>query len=148
VTTPREWQALTVGQARLNQEVARQGFLPFQRLLASNAPFGSPLGGLLVHYVPTVLVIILPPSRSVYSFIVDVESYAGLFFGLAVSLGLLVLRQRRPDLQRPFKAWLPAVYVKILLSVGSLIAPLFPPKNGTGDVDFFYAAYAVVAVVV
>jgi amino acid transporter len=93
-----------------------------------------------------VLVIILPPSRSVYSFIVDVESYAALFFGLAVSFGLLILRRRRPDLHRPFKAWLPAVYIKILFSTASIIAPLFPPRSGTDDPNFFYAAYAVVAV--
>ncbi|KAB8616626.1 hypothetical protein FH972_025961 [Carpinus fangiana] len=135
---------VTFSLARLNQEVARQGFLPFQKLLASNRPFNAPLGGLIVHYIPSLIVIVLPPSSTVYSFIADVEGYAGQFFALAVAAALLILRRRKPDLHRPFKAWLPAVWLRIVLCVGLIIAPLFPPK-GSSDVDFFYASYALVA---
>lgn len=39
-----------VEQARLNQEIARQGFLPGPAFLASSKPFNAPLGGLIVHY--------------------------------------------------------------------------------------------------
>lgn len=67
-------------KARLNQEIARQGFLPYAGLLASSKPFNAPLGGLIVHYVPSLLVIVLPPSSDVYAFIADVEGYAGQFF--------------------------------------------------------------------
>lgn len=135
-------------QARLNQEVARQGFLPFQRLLASNEPFGSPLGGLIVHFVPSFLVIVLPPSGSVYSFIVDVEGYAGQWFGLVVAVGLIRLRYQKPQLHRPFKAWLPAVWFRVLLGLTLIVVPLFPPKDGVSDVGFFYAAYALVGLCV
>ena len=136
----------TNAQSRVNQEIARQGFLPFSRTLSSSRPFNSPLGGLLVHYVPSLLVITLPPQGDVYNFILDVEAYPGQFFGLAVSAGLLILRSQEPELHRPFKAWLPAVWLRIFVSLALLAAPFFPPPEGKGDVGFFYATYAIVGI--
>lgn len=119
--------------------------LPFSDLLSSTKPFGSPLGGFIVHYIPSVLVIALPPSGTVYSFILEVEAYPGQLFGLAVAFGLVWLRVREPDLKRPFKAWLPAVFVKIALSIALLSAPFFPPEKKP-DNGLFYATYAIVGV--
>jgi len=56
------------------------------------------------------------------------------------------LRFTRPDLYRPFKAWLPAVWIRIVVCVALIAAPFVPPKDGTGDVSFFYATYAIVGV--
>lgn len=133
-------------QARVNQEVARAGFLPFPDLLASNKPFNAPLGGLIIHYIPSFLVIVLPPATSVYAFIADVEAYAGQYFALAVAAGIFVLRSKKPDLYRPFRAWLPAVGLRIALSIFLILAPAFPPTKDSGDVDFFYATYALVGI--
>ncbi|KAH6877186.1 amino acid permease-domain-containing protein [Thelonectria olida] len=129
--------------ARIKQEIARQGFLPFGHILSSSQPFGSPLGGFLVNYIPSTLVIILPPSGAVYSFILEVEGYAGELISLAIAVGLLKLRFQRPDLKRPFKAWTPAIVVKIVLAVGLLAAPFFRPPNRP-DNGMFYATYALV----
>ncbi|KAI4142938.1 MAG: hypothetical protein LQ340_007154 [Diploschistes diacapsis] len=74
---------------RLNQEVARQGFLPFSDFLASSKPFGAPLGGLLVQYILSLLVILLPPSNDIYSLILDVAQYPRQFYALALCFGLL-----------------------------------------------------------
>ncbi|KAL4782876.1 amino acid permease-domain-containing protein [Aspergillus varians] len=130
--------------ARVNQEIARQGFLPWGDLLSSSKPFGTPLWGLIVHYFPSILVITLPPQGDVYNFILDVEGYPGTIFGLAVTVGLLLLRYREPYLSRPFKAWLPAVWLRIVICLALLTSPFIPPPNYKGDVDFFYATYAVV----
>lgn len=130
----------------MNQEVARQGFLPFSKTFSSSKPFNSPLWGLIIHYIPSVLVLVLPSQGAVYNFILDVEGYPGQIFGLAVAAGLILLRRRRPDLKRPFKAWLPAVWLKIATSIALLAAPFFPPPDWKGDVDFFYATYAIVGV--
>jgi amino acid transporter len=46
----------TFAQARVNQQIARQGFLPFSRTLSTSKPFNTPLGGLLVHLIPSLLV--------------------------------------------------------------------------------------------
>jgi amino acid transporter len=136
---------VTFTKARLNQEIARQGFLPFASILASSKPFGAPLGGLVVHFIPSCLVIILPPAGDVFNFILDVDGYPIQYTALAVSIGLLLLRTRRPDLTRPYKAWLPLVWLRILLCLGLIVAPFIPPKDG-GDVSFFYATYALVGI--
>jgi amino acid transporter len=129
----------------LNQEIARQGFLPFSRILASSRPFNAPLGGLIVHYIPSLLVIVLPPAGDVYSFILEVEGYPGQFFVLATSVGLLLLRYKRPDINRPFKAWLPAVWLRIVLCLSLIAAPFFPPRDGKVR-HIFYATYAIVGI--
>lgn len=135
-------------QARVNQEIARTGLLPYQTALSSTSTFGTPLGGLLVHYIPSILVITLPPQQDVYNFILDVEGYPGQIFALAVSIGLLMLRYREPSRPRPFKAWLPAVWLRIVVCLVLLGAPFVPPPGWRGDVGFFYATYAVVGVAV
>lgn len=111
----------------MKQEIARQGLLPFGDILSSTRPFGSPLGGLLLHYIPSFLVIVLPPSKEVYSFILSVEGYPGQFISFAVSIGLIWLRFKRPGLHRPFKAWMPAVGAGLCLNVSLLAAPFFAP---------------------
>jgi amino acid transporter len=130
----------------VNQEVARQGFLPFAKTIASSKPYNSPFWGLIIHYVPSVLVITLPSQGAVYNFILDVEGYPGQILSLAVAAGIVLLRRRRPDLKRPFKAWLPAVWLRIVTSIALLAAPFFPPADWKGDVDFFYATYAIVGI--
>ncbi|KAJ6113966.1 hypothetical protein N7523_007283 [Penicillium sp. IBT 18751x] len=137
---------VTFALARVNQEIARQGFLPWQKLLSSSRPFGSPLGGLIVHYIPSLLVITLPPQGDVYNFILDVEGYPGTIFGLSVTIGLLILRYKEPYRTRPYKAWLPAVFLRIVVCLALLAAPFIPPPNWQGDVDFFYATYAIVGI--
>lgn len=104
------------------------------------------MGGLIVHYVPSLLVIAIPPSATVYAFIADVEGYAGSFFVLAVAAGLILLRYQKPDLLRPYKAWLPAVWLRLLLAVALIGAPFFPSNKGASDVNFFYATYALVGI--
>ncbi|KAJ5935121.1 hypothetical protein N7466_004668 [Penicillium verhagenii] len=137
---------VTFALARINQEIARQGFLPWQNLLSSSRPFGTPLGGLIVHYVPSLLVIGLPPQQDVYNFILDVEGYPGNVMALAITVGLLILRYKEPNLPRPFKAWLPAVWLRVLVCITLLVAPFIPPPGLQGDVHFFYATYAIVGI--
>ncbi|KAJ5835920.1 Major facilitator superfamily domain general substrate transporter [Penicillium robsamsonii] len=137
---------VTFALARVNQEIARQGFLPWQNILSSSRPFGTPLGGLIVHYIPSVLVLALPPQGDVYNFILDLEGYPGQMFSLAITVGLLLVRYREPYLPRPFKAWLPAVWLRVVVCLVLLVAPFIPPPNWKGDVDFFYATYAIVGI--
>ncbi|SMQ54061.1 unnamed protein product [Zymoseptoria tritici ST99CH_3D7] len=137
---------VTFALARLNQEIARTGLIPFSRVLSSNAPFGSPLGGLLVHYIPSVLVLAIP-TGDVYSFILEVEGYPAQISALAVSFGLIWLRFRRPDLQRPYKAWIPGVVIRMGVSVALLVAPFFPSPAQKSGV-FGAAAYALVGIAV
>ena len=79
-----------------------------------------------------------------YAFILDVEGYAGSFFAMAICIGTLWLRKSRADLKRPFKAWKTGIWLRIALSGYLIVAPFIPPKDGKGDVGFWYATYAVV----
>lgn len=99
---------------------------------------------MIVHYIPSILVITLPPQQDVYAFILDVEGYPSQFFVMAICIGTLWLRRSRPDLKRPFKTWRAAIWLRIALSACMIIAPFVPPKNGQSDVGFWYATYAVV----
>jgi amino acid transporter len=98
-----------------------------------------------VHFIPSILVIALPPLGDVYAFILDVEGYPGTIMALATAIGLLLLRRRRSDLKRPYKAWLPTVWLRIVICVALIGAPFVKPQ-GKGDVSFFYATYAIVGI--
>lgn len=98
-----------------------------------------------MHYIPTVLVIVLPPSEEVYSFILEIEGYPGQIFAFLTSFGILWLRYKRPDLKRPFRAWITAVVFRMMLSIVLLAAPFFPPTKPK-DGGLWYATYAIVGV--
>lgn len=136
----------TFAQARINQEIARQGFFPFARALSSSKPFNTPLGGLFVHLCPSLLVILLPPQGAVYSFILEVKGYPAQLTSFAICAGLLWLRRRRPDLKRPFRACTAIVYVPTILSLALLLAPFFPPSASKEEYAFWYGTYAVVGI--
>jgi amino acid transporter len=142
---------VTFTLSRVNQEIARTGLLPLPKrvssFLSSSKPFSAPMGGFLLHFIPTALVITLPPPGEVYTFILDVESYPVQIVALATSIGLLWLRSKRPELKRPFRAWKAAVWIRILFCLVLVVAPFFPPENGVGDVTFtWYGTYAVVGI--
>jgi len=86
------------------------------------------MGALVTHYIPSFLVITIP-TANIYSFILDVEGYPGTIFSIASSLGLLWLRYKRPDLHRPYKAFLPVVALQVLHSIAVIFAP-FVPREG------------------
>ncbi|KAK0716259.1 amino acid permease-domain-containing protein [Lasiosphaeris hirsuta] len=131
--------------ARLNQEIARQGFLPFGDFFSSSKPFGAPLGGLIIHWIPSVIVISIP-AKNIYSFILDVESYPAQFFILATSFGLIWLRRTRPDLERPYKAFLPVVWARILLTLALIAAPFVPKAGEDGSAHLLRVSYALVGI--
>ena len=53
--------AVTFAQARVNQELAKEGVVPFGRFWASNWPFGSPGGGILLHFIPSFIILVAIP---------------------------------------------------------------------------------------
>jgi amino acid transporter len=57
---------ITFAQSRVNQELAKEGVIPFGQFWASNWPTGAPGPGLLLHFIPSFIVIIAIPAGDAY----------------------------------------------------------------------------------
>ncbi|KAI8974815.1 amino acid transporter [Trametes punicea] len=143
---------ITFAAARINQELAKEGIpLPFgNRFWASNWPTGkSPLPGLIIHLIPSVIVIIAPPPNVAYPFILDVEGYPQQIINFFIVIGLFWLRWRKPNVPRPFKVWWPLAVFFLAAAVFLLVAPFLPPANGKGDTPPLpYYLYCLVGIAI
>ncbi|KAG2142213.1 amino acid transporter [Suillus cothurnatus] len=144
---------ITFAASRVNQELAKEGIpLPFgNKFWASNWPTGkSPLPGLIIHLIPSVIVIIAPPPNIAYPFILDVEGYPQQIINLFIVIGLFYLRWKKPGAVRPFKVWWPLAVFFLAAAVFLLVAPFLRPPGGVGDTPplpyYFGIAIMVVGV--
>ncbi|THH29072.1 hypothetical protein EUX98_g5112 [Antrodiella citrinella] len=143
---------ITFAASRINQELAKEGIpLPFgSRFWASNWPTGqSPLPGLIIHLIPSIIVIIAPPPAVAYPFILDVEGYPSQIINLFIVVGLFWLRYRKPNAVRPFKVWWPFAVFFLAAAVFLLVAPFLRPSNGVGDTPPLpYYLYCLIGIAV
>ncbi|KAA1475064.1 amino acid transporter [Dentipellis sp. KUC8613] len=143
---------ITFAQSRVNQELAKEGIpLPFgNRFWASNWPTGkSPLPGLIIHLIPSVIVIIAPPPSVAYPFILDVEGYPSQIINFFIVIGLFYLRFTKPNIKRPFKVWWPIAAFYLAAAVFLLVAPFLRPSNGKGDTPPLpYYLYCLVGIAI
>ncbi|PTB37078.1 uncharacterized protein TrAFT101_010811 [Trichoderma asperellum] len=137
---------VTFAQSRVNQELAKEGVIPFPRFWASSWPFGSPSAGLILHFIPSFIVIVAIPFGDAYSFILDVEGYPGAVINFLVVSGLFYLRWKEPKAPRPFKVWLPIAVFFMAGQAFQLVAPFLRPPGGKGDTSLPYWLYAVVGI--
>ncbi|KAI4748053.1 amino acid transporter [Aureobasidium sp. EXF-12298] len=79
---------VTFAQARVNQELAKEGVIPFPRFWASSWPAGAPGAGLLLHWIPSAIIIVAIPFGDAYNFILDVEGYPGSVINFFVVVGI------------------------------------------------------------
>ena len=131
---------VTFAAARINQELAKEGIpLPFgNRFWASNWPTGkSPLPGLIIHLIPSIIVIIAPPPSVAYPFILDVEGYPQQIINFAIVVGLFWLRWTKPHVPRPFKVWWPLAVFFLAAAVfrASLPFPVSIPLADGGTLQ-------------
>ncbi|KAI9779294.1 MAG: hypothetical protein M1835_004739 [Candelina submexicana] len=134
----------TFAQSRVNQELAKEGIFPFSRFWASSWPCKAPSGGLLLHLLPSILVIMTIPFGAAYAFLLDVEGYPTSILHLLVVLGLFWLRYHAPRIPRPFRVWMP---IAVFYAMGQgflIVAPFLKPDGGKGDTELVYWLYAVV----
>ncbi len=139
---------VTFAQSRVNQELAKEGVIPFPRFWASGWPFGSPSAGLFLHFIPSFLVIVAIPFGDAYNFILDLEGYPGSVINLFVVIGLFILRWRAPEMPRPFRVWWPVAGFFMIGQVFLLVAPFLRPPGGKGDTSLPYWLYPVVGIAV
>ncbi|KAG1852540.1 amino acid transporter [Suillus subluteus] len=143
---------ITFAASRVNQELAKEGIpLPFgNKFWASNWPTGrSPLPGLIIHLIPSVIVIIAPPPNIAYPFILDVEGYPQQIINLFIVIGLFYLRWKKPNVVRPFKVWWPLAVFFLAAAVFLLVAPFLRPPGGIGDTPPLpYYLYCLVGIAI
>ncbi|KAG2034092.1 amino acid transporter [Suillus americanus] len=143
---------ITFAASRVNQELAKEGIpLPFgNKFWASNWPTGkSPLPGLIIHLIPSVIVIIAPPPNIAYPFILDVEGYPQQIINLFIVIGLFYLRWKKPNAVRPFKVWWPLAVFFLAAAVFLLVAPFLRPPGGIGDTPPLpYYLYCLVGIAI
>lgn len=139
---------VTFAQARVNQELAKEGVIPFGRFWASSWPAGSPSAGLLLHLIPSFIVIVAIPAGDAYSFILDVEGYPSSIINVFVVVGLFILRWKAPSLHRPFRVWLPVAFFFLVAQCFLLVAPFVRPPGGVGDTSLPYWLYPIVGICV
>ena len=101
---------MTLAGARVYYATSRDGLF-FQSVGKLHPRFKTPAAGLLVQAVWTAFLCI---SGS-YSQLLDYIIFAVLVFYILTIVGLFVLRFKKPDAPRPYKAWgyplLPALYI-------------------------------------
>lgn len=161
--------ATSFAQARVNEELARQGVLPRfwltdrrsedataaatdrssspskTRSLAaparrngSGGASSTPSRGLLLHWLVSVAMIVLPPPGKIYNFLVDIGGYPVSVISVAVSLGLLHLHNTPSERwATPCRAPRAAILVSAASNVLLLVLPWVPPQGGMGEDDQF-----------
>jgi amino acid transporter len=135
----------------VNQELAKEGVIPLPKFWASSWPFGSPSSGLLLHFIPSFIVIVAIPFGNAYNFILDLEGYPGSVINFFVVLGFFILRFSEPSKhwKRPFRVWIPVAVFYMVAQAFLMVAPFLRPPGGIGDTPPLpYWLYAVVGIAV
>ncbi|KJA25140.1 hypothetical protein HYPSUDRAFT_439860 [Hypholoma sublateritium FD-334 SS-4] len=89
-------------QGRVNQELGKEGVLPFSDFWKSDWPAKAPLAGLALHWVICNIVIFALPAGDAYNFVINVISYPLAVINAIISLGLVYLALRDADGTLPF----------------------------------------------
>ncbi|KAM3417993.1 hypothetical protein BST61_g6204 [Cercospora zeina] len=122
--------SVVFSQARIVQELGREGITPFHRFFSSNRPFNAPAAGLFWQWLTTSIIILAPPPGDAYSLILNMVSYPLNAVNTIVGLGLVYLYFFRREWNPPFKCSWPVALFFGLANVYLVIAPLIPPTGG------------------
>ncbi|KAH7318062.1 amino acid/polyamine transporter I [Stachybotrys elegans] len=139
--------AVSFAHARLNQELAKEGLLPFSRFWASIKPFNAPAAALFLHWIVTVIVLLAPPAGPAYNFIVNLYTYPGAWINAFVTAGLIYLQfSKKENWSSPWHTYLPISVVYLLANVFLAIVPFIPPEGSWNADGYPYYVFPVVGV--
>ncbi|KAF5354599.1 hypothetical protein D9758_011186 [Tetrapyrgos nigripes] len=150
--------AVLFSQGRINQELGREGVLPWSKFWASNKPFNSPLAGLGLQWAVSLIIILAPPGGDAYNFLLNLISYPLNIFNTLISFGLIIIYLQQylarrdgstwdlPTWAPPVRATLPVTVFFFLANIFLVIVPLVPPAAGNEPYeDIPYYLHAVVS---
>ncbi|KAG5951228.1 hypothetical protein E4U53_003530 [Claviceps sorghi] len=145
--------ASLIGQSRMIREIGRQGVLPFTDFWVTTRPFGTPIGPYALKWLMTFVMIAAPPAGDAFQFVVSLRTYPEALFGLAMTVGVYIIRRRRRRAQLPrskFRVNNVLLLFYNLIQVFLLVMPWWPPKGGpyAGNVSFWYATYCVTGIAI
>lgn len=141
--------ATSFAQARVNQELGKDGLLPFSSFFAGGKRGDSQTPGLFLHWLVSVIVIVVPPPGEIYNFLVDIGGYPVSVISVAISFGLLYLQTSPSEnWQSPFRA--KKIYTIIFAASNCLllVLPWIKPQERKGDGRFPYYAYPATALAI
>ena len=122
---------LTLAGARVVYAMARDGLF-FRGAARVHPRHRTPAAALLLHgLVAGVLTL-----TGTYSDLLTMTAFSSLLFNVLTVVGLFVLRHRRPDLPRPYRAWGYPVVPLLFVAVSALLPRLHaggrPPQHRAG----------------
>ncbi|RCK58109.1 Low-affinity methionine permease [Candida viswanathii] len=120
--------------SRNDQEVFREGYLPFSKFMSSNWPFGAPLRALILSCSITTTIMVAFPRGDIYSYIISLEGYPHqLVLGL-IAAGIFIIRKRYPELSAPIRAGfigtVSVLCISLYLLVGPFVSSTSPNPKG------------------
>lgn len=130
---------VTYGISRMNQEIFREGYLPFSKFMASNYPGDAPLPSLSVCGILTIIwIIVLPTESSSFDYLINMEGYGNQFFLFFVTIGLFIYRyNHKNDAEQPnIKAPSLGVFALSLLNLYLVIAPCIDRRHQVVGVEY------------
>ncbi|ROW17004.1 hypothetical protein VPNG_01413 [Cytospora leucostoma] len=139
--------AVSFAHARLNQELAKEGLLPFSSFWASSRPVGAPAASLFLHWIVTIIVLVAPPAGPAYNFIVDLYTYPGAWINSFVAGGLVYLHYTKSEnWSSPWSTYLPVILLFLASNVFLAIVPFIPPNGSWDAAGYPYYIFPVVGV--
>jgi len=132
--------------SRMNQEIFREGFLPFSRFFASNKPFGSPMRCLVFPLVISGVFLLVPTPSNVYNWVVNLEGYPSQLFVGLTCFGIIILRRRNLGKEPAFKARLIHIVFVTVFDAFVCISALNPhsmSKEYEGFPNYAYVALSI-----
>ncbi|TFK34251.1 high affinity methionine permease [Crucibulum laeve] len=126
--------SVSFSQGRVNQELGKEGILPFSKFWASSWPRNAPLTGLGLHWAVCLIVILCLPAGDAYNFVINVVSYPLAIINAAISFGLIYLTFRpSATTSHMFKRTLSLVLPSLFFGSANVflfLAPLAKPPPG------------------
>lgn len=126
--------------SRMNQQILRDGFLPFSKFLSSNWPYDAPLRSLSIVGGITIFWLLLVPTQSLnksssasstaFDYLVNMEGYGNQFFIFLIVAGIYRIRNRITPLltnntSSTIKAPLISIIFFLTVSFYIIVTPLF-----------------------
>jgi len=139
--------AVAFAHARINQEIAKEGVLPWSKFWASTKPFNTPATAMFLHWLITVIVLVAPPAGPAYNFIVNLYTYPGAWINGFVAAGLIYLQWNKSEgWSSGWHTYLPISVIYLLLNIFLAITPFIPPEGDWDAEGYPYYTFPVVGI--